>query len=54
MVRDASFCRLLRRCALLDPLCGVPKKSIANVQVYIESRCAIFEELRLAEYANAW
>lgn len=53
IARDASFWRLPRRRALLDPWCGVPKKSMANVQVYIECKCAILEAWRLAEYAKA-
>lgn len=51
--RLASFWRLPRRCALLEPLCGVPKKRIAYVQVYMDCRCTIFVALRLAEYAKA-
>jgi len=54
MAKEASFWRLLRRRALEAPLCGVPKKRMPNVQVYIECIWLIFEPSRLAEYARAY
>jgi hypothetical protein len=53
MVMEASFWRDDTGRALLEPWCGVPKKSMPNVQLKIDCSYAILRALRLAEYANA-
>src|ERR1700722_4955154 len=51
---ESSACAIANQLALSTPKCGVPKKSMANVDRNMEYKCSTFLEVLVEEYASAF